>query len=85
MSMREHSRRRPLDRCPFSVEAFVERMWGEQHAELTAKLKGVLLAERTSRAADNEFVRGEADPIANLSNQLAARAIAEASGEEGEA
>ena len=38
-----------------------------------------------SRAANDEFVRGKADPIANLSNQLAARAIAEASGEEDEA
>lgn len=51
----------------------------------TFKLKGVLLAERTARAANDEFVRGKADPIANLSNQLAARAIAEASGEEDEA
>ena len=77
--------RRPSDRRPFSVAAFAERMWGAQHAEVTAKLKGVLLAERTARAANDEFVRGKADPIANLSNQLAARAIAEASGEEDEA
>lgn len=77
--------RRPSDRRPFSVAAFAERVWGAQHAEVTAKLKGVLLAERTARAADDEFVRGKADPIANLSNQLAARAIAEASGEEDEA
>lgn len=77
--------RRPSDRRPFSGAAFAERVWGAQHAEVTAKLKGVLLAERTARAANDEFVRGKADPIANLSNQLAARAIAEASGEEDEA
>ena len=77
--------RRPSDRRPFSVAAFAERVWGAQHAEVTAKLKGVLLAERTARAANDQFVRGKADPIANLSNQLAARAIAEASGEEDEA
>ena len=77
--------RRPSDRRPFSVAAFAERMWGAQHTEVTAKLKGVLLAERTAHAANDEFVRGKADPIANLSNQLAARAIAEASSEEDEA
>ena len=74
--------RRPRDRRPFSVADFAERMWGAQHAEVTAKLKGAILAERTARAADDEFVRGKADPLVNLSNQLAARAIAEASGEE---
>ena len=45
---------------------------------MTAKLKGAILAERTARAANDEFVRGKADPLVNLSNQLAARAIAEA-------
>lgn len=44
--------------------------------------QGAILAERTARAADNEFVRGKADPIVNLSNQLTARAIAEASGDD---
>lgn len=77
--------RRPSDRRPFSVAAFAERVCGAQHAEVTAKLKGVLLAERTALAANDELVRGKADPIANLSNQLAARAIAEASGEEEQA
>jgi len=74
--------RRPLDRRPFSVAAFAERMWGEQHSNITAKLKGVMLAQRTALAANNEFVRGKADPLMNLSNQLAARAIAEASGDD---
>lgn len=74
--------RRPRDRRPFAVTEFAERMWGAQHAEVTTKLKGAILAERTARAADDEFVRGKADPLVNLSNQLAARAIAEASGEE---
>lgn len=77
--------RRPSVHRPFSVAAFAERVWGAQHAEVTAKLKGILLAERTARAANDEFVRGKADPIANLSNQLAARALAEVAGEEDEA
>jgi hypothetical protein len=67
------------------LAAFAERVWGAPRAKLIAKLKGVLLAERTTRAANNEFVRGKADPIANLSNQLAGWAIAEASSEEDEA
>ena len=74
--------RRPRDDRPFSVGDFAERVWGRQHAAVTAKLKGAILAERTARAADNEFVRGKADPLVNLSNQLAARAIAEATPEE---
>ena len=41
--------RRPSDRRPFSVAAFAVRVWGAQHAEVTAKLKGVLLAEHTAR------------------------------------
>ena len=78
--------RRPSARRPFSVTAFAEKVWGAQHAEVMGKLKGVLLAERTARAANDEFVRGRADTILNLSNQLAARAIAEAAGDaEGEA
>ncbi|RAO78055.1 hypothetical protein CA260_09570 [Dyella jiangningensis] len=71
----------PRNDRPFSVADFAERIWGRQHAEVTAKLKGVIHAERTARAADNEFVRGKADPLVNLSNQLAARAIAEATPE----
>jgi hypothetical protein len=74
--------RRPRDRRPFLVGGFAERFWGKQHADVTAKLKGAILAERTARAANDEFVRGRADPLVNLSNQLAARAIAEASGED---
>lgn len=77
--------RRPFARRPFSVAAFAERVWGEQFATVTTKLKGILLAERTARAANDEFVRGKADALTNLSNQLAARAIAEASGEEDDA
>jgi hypothetical protein len=72
--------RRPRDRRPFAVGDFAERFWGKQHAEVTAKLMGAILAERTARAANDEFIRGKADPIANLSNQLAVRAIAEADG-----
>jgi len=76
--------RRPLDRRPFSVADFAARMWGDQHKEVMAKLKGVILADRTARAANAEFVRGRADPITNLSNQLARRAIAEAGGDDDE-
>ena len=72
--------RRPSARRPLSVAAFAGKVWGAQHAEVMGKLKGVRLAERTARAANDEFVRGRADPIMNLSNHLAARAIAEAAG-----
>ncbi len=47
-----------------------------------AKLKAVQLAERTARVANAELVRGRADPIMNLSNQLARRAVAEAAGDD---
>ena len=73
--------RRPSDRRPFSVAAFAEGV-GRAARRSHGQAQGVLLAERTARAANDEFVRGKADPIANLSNQLAARAIAEASGED---
>lgn len=74
--------RRPLDRRPFSVADFAARMWGDQHKEVMGKLKGVILADRTARAANAEFVRGRADPVINLSNQLARRAVAEAAGDD---
>lgn len=74
--------RRPRNRRPFPVGDFADRFWGKQHAEVTTKLKGAILAERTARAANDEFVRGKADPLVNLSNQLAGRAIADASGDD---
>lgn len=77
--------RRPRDRRPFSVADFAERVWGVQHAEVTAKLKGVIHAYKTAMAADREFARGKADPITNLSLALAEKAIAEAAGGESEA
>ena len=77
--------RRPRDRRPFAVGEFAERVFGTQHAEIVAKLKGVILAYKTALAADAEFVRGKADPIANLSLALAEKAIAEAAGDDGEA
>ena len=73
------------DRRPFSVADFAERVWGVQHAEVTAKLKGVIHAYKTAMAADREFARGKADPITNLSLALAEKAIAEAAGGESEA
>jgi hypothetical protein len=71
--------RRPTNRRPFTAAAFAERAYGATHRQVHAKLQGVILAEKTARAANAEFIRGRADPIMNLSNQLAARAIAEAS------
>lgn len=76
--------RKKRDQRPFPVSSFAERVWGEQHAEVTAKLNGVLLAYKTAVAADREFVRGKADPITNLSLQLAQRSIDEAAGSGGE-
>jgi len=60
-------------------------VFGAQHAEIVAKLKGVILAYESALAADREFVRGQADPITNLSLALAEKAIAEAAGDESEA
>ncbi len=74
--------RRPRDRRPFSVGDFAQRVFGAQHAEIVAKLKGVILAYETAIAADREFVRGQADPIKNLSLALAEKAIAQAAGDE---
>jgi len=45
----------------------------------------VILAYESALAADREFVRGQADPITNLSLALAEKAIAEAAGDESEA
>lgn len=73
--------RMPLNRRPFSVVAFAERMWGEQFRDVNGKLQGVILAERKALAANNEFVRGKGDALVNLSNTLAERALAAASGE----
>jgi len=50
-------------------------------ALVSTQLAGIQLAFKTATAANREFVRDKADPIMNLSNQLAARAIAEASDE----
>lgn len=77
--------RRPKDRRPFAVQAFAERLLGEVWKRMTAKLEGVQLAYKSALAADREFVRGKADPIANLSLQLSQRAIDEAAGEGEEA
>jgi hypothetical protein len=43
----------------------------------------VVLAYQSAVAAEREFVRGQADPIKNLSLALAEKAIAEAAGNEG--
>jgi len=77
--------RRPKDRRPFAVQAFAERLLGEVWKRMTAKLEGVQLAYKSALAADRKFVRGKADPIANLSLQLSQRAIDEAAGEGEEA
>lgn len=70
--------RRPSDRRPFAVTDFARRIFGDEHKRVSAKLTGVQLAYRTATAADREFVRGKANPLTNLSNQLARRAVAEA-------
>lgn len=74
--------RRPSSRRPFAVGEFAERVWGRQHAEVVTKLKGAILAHKTSVAADAEFVRGKGDSLTNLSLQLAQRAIDQATGTE---
>lgn len=75
--------RRPRDRRPFSASEFAERVWSAQHAEVTAKLKGVIHAYKSAMAADREFARGKADPLTNLSLALSQRSIDEATGGEG--
>ncbi|WP_156455857.1 MULTISPECIES: hypothetical protein [Stenotrophomonas] len=49
---------------------------------MNGKLQGVILAERKALAANNEFIRGKGDALVNLSNTLAERALAVASGED---
>jgi hypothetical protein len=73
-----------IDRRPFAVQAFAERMLGEVWKRMTAKLEGVQLAYKSAVAADREFVRGQADPISNLSLALSRRAIDEAAGDDGD-
>ncbi len=55
---------------------------GEQFCDVNGKLQGVILAERKALAANNEFIRGKGDALVNLSNTLAERALAVASGED---
>lgn len=76
--------RMPVHRRPFPVAAFAERMWGEQFRDVSGRLHGILLAERRAVAADNEFVRGKGDALMNLSNTLAERALAAATGDDDE-
>ncbi|WP_447734788.1 hypothetical protein [Rhodanobacter soli] len=74
--------RRPADRRPFAANDFATRIFGAEFEKVSTQLAGIQLAYKTAIAANNEFVRGRADPMSNLSNALAARAIAEASGED---
>lgn len=74
--------RRTRDRRPFPVADLAERVMGEVHDRVNAKLEGVRLAYKTAVAADREFVRGKADPLMNLSLALSRQAAAEAEGEE---
>ncbi len=77
--------RRPRDRRPFPPADLATRIVGEVWKRISAKLDGVQLAHKSAVAADREFVRGKADPIASLSLQLSQRAIDEAAGEGEEA
>lgn len=77
--------RRPRDRRPFPPADLATRIVGEVWKRISTKLDGVQLAHKSAVAADREFVRGKADPIANLSLQLSQRAIDEAAGEGEEA
>jgi len=72
--------RRPTDRRPFSANDFAARLFGAEYKQVSTQLASIQLAFKTATAANREFVRGKADPLMNLSNHLAARAIAEASG-----
>lgn len=74
--------RRSLDSRPFGVAEFAGRIYGEEHKRIAAKLTGTQLAYKTAIAANAEFIRGRADPLTNLSNQLARRAAAEAAGDD---
>lgn len=70
--------RRPRDRRPFPPADFAERVIGPIWKQVNTKLKSVKVAFQTAINANREFVRGRADPLSNLSNALAKRAIAEA-------
>ena len=74
--------RRPKDRRPFTVQAFAERVIGPIWDRVNTKLEGVQLSFKSALAADREFVRGQADPLMNLSLALSQKAMAEAEGEE---
>ena len=74
--------RMPTKLRPFPVSAFAERMWGEQHRDVTGKLDGVVLAYNRATTADSEFVSGNRKPLANLSNALAGRALDAATGDD---
>ena len=74
--------RRPKDRRPFTVQAFAERVIGPSWDRVNTKLEGVQLSFKSALAADREFVRGQADPLMNLSLALSQKAMAEAEGEE---
>lgn len=69
--------RRPRDRRPFTVASFAERVVGKQWLKLNKIMNGVQLAYETAFAANKEFERGKADPIANISIALSQRAIEE--------
>lgn len=62
--------RRPKDRRPFTVQAFAERVIGPIWGRMNTKLEGVQLSFKSALAADREFVRGQADPLMNLSLAL---------------
>ncbi len=74
-----------IDRRPFPPADLATRVIGEVWKRVSAKLDGVQLAYKSATAADREFVRGKADPIANLGLQLSQRAIDEAAGDGEEA
>lgn len=74
--------RMPMKLRPFPVAAFAERMWGEQHREVSSKLSGVVLVYNRATNANKEFVSGNRKPIANLSHALAARALDAANGDD---
>jgi hypothetical protein len=74
--------RLPKDRRPFAARDFAERVMGGVWARVNNKLQGVQLAFNTAMAANREFVRGKADPIANVGIALAQKAIDEALADE---
>ena len=64
------------------MQAFAERVIGPIWDRVNTKLEGVQLSFKSALAADREFVRGQADPLMNLSLALSQKAMAEAEGEE---